>query len=122
MIGSMAGGPAYYRDAAVRGNLYARQFQMKATDGTPIDLTDFNVRWRGVYGDVTLEKSTESDPPTLTMTTPSNGTVLLELSPAETRLIPNEENMKYELEIYAGTSQTTVLIGDLVGKGGYTLD
>jgi len=116
----MASGPAYYRDAAVRGNTFQRQYQLKAADGSPVDLTDFNVRWRGVYGDVVLQKTTENG--SMVMATPTNGTVELTLIPAETRLIPAEENMKYELEVYAGTSQETVLWGDLVGKGGATLD
>jgi len=121
LIGSMSGGPAYYRDAAVRGNLFQRQYKMTTEDGTAVDLTGYNVRWRGVYGDYLIEKSTEV-PGELSMTTPTKGTVLLTLVPDETRLIPNEENMKYELEIYAGTSQFTALWGDLVGKGGVTRD
>jgi hypothetical protein len=120
MIGSLSGGPAYYRDAAVRGNVFQRQYKITAEDGTAVDLTGYNVRWRGVYGDTTLMKDTGNS--SMAMTTPTNGTVLLTLSPAETRLIPNDENMKYELEIYLGDTQVTALCGDLVGKGGYTLD
>lgn len=114
-------GPGYHPDIAVCGNTYTRQFQLKASDGTPTDLTGYTVRWRGVYGDVTLEKTTADA--SLTMTTPTNGTVGLTLTPAETRLIPVNENMKYELEIIApDLSQQTVLWGDLVGKGGATID
>jgi len=120
LVGSLAAGPAYYRDAAVRGNLFQRQYRCAKADGSPVDLSGYHVRWRGVYGDVVLQKTTEDG--TLSMTTPSNGTVNLNLVPAETRLIPNEQNMKYELEVYAGISQETVLWGDLVGKGGATLD
>jgi hypothetical protein len=120
MIGSLAGGPAYYRDAAVRGNIFQRQYQCQSADGAAVDLTGYNVRWRGVYGDTAIEKTTENS--SLTMTTPTNGTVLLVLTPDETRLIPNEENMKYELEVFAEGAQVTILWGDLVGKGGYTLD
>jgi hypothetical protein len=120
MIGSLAAGPAYYRDAAVRGNLFQRQYKMMKANGAPVDLTGYQVRWRGVYGDITLEKTTENG--SLAMTTPSNGTVYLGLRPDETRLIPNEENMKYELEVFLGDSQETVLWGDLVGKGGVTRD
>jgi hypothetical protein len=57
------------------------------------------------------------------MTTPTNGTINLILSPAETRQIPVDENMKYELEIIApDASELTVLWGDLVGKGGWNIE
>jgi phosphosulfolactate phosphohydrolase-like enzyme len=115
----MAAGPAYYRDAAVRGNTFQRAYQCQTADGSPVNLTGYGVKWRGVYGDVTIEKTTADE---LVMTTPTNGTVILTLVPAETRLIPAEENMKYELEVYQGASQQTVLWGDLVGKGGASSD
>ena len=42
------------------------------------------------------------------------------MTPAETRQIPVDENMKYELEIIApDASELTVLWGDMVGKGGW---
>jgi len=114
-------GPGYHSDIAVCGNTYARQFQLKASDGTPTDLTGHTVRWRGVYGDVVIEKTTADS--SLGMPTPTNGTVNLTLTPAETRLIPVNENMKFELEIIApDLTQQTVLWGDLVGKGGATID
>jgi len=114
-------GPGYHSDQAVRGNTYKRQFVCKSADDTPVDLTGYTVKWRGVYGDTIIEKTTADG--SLTMTTPTNGTVLLVLTPTETRLIPAEENMRYELELVAGDlTQTTVLWGDLVGKGGYTSD
>jgi hypothetical protein len=120
MVQSLAG-PGYYNDLAVRGNTFYRQYQCKVADGTPVDFTDYIVRWRGVYGDTTIEKTTEDG--SLVMTTPHNGTVILTLTPAETRTIPNDENMKYELEIIGpDESQLTILWGDLVGKGGATSD
>jgi hypothetical protein len=111
--------PAYYADVAVRGNTFHRQYRCKASN-EPVDLTGYVVRWRGVYGDSILEKTTANG--TLAMTTPTNGTVGLLLSPTETRLIPVDDNMKYELEIVGpDDSQHTVLWGDLVGKGGVTI-
>ena len=112
--------PGYHSDVAIRGNSFLRQYACKNADGTPYNLTGYVVRWRGVYGDTILEKTT---PGTLSMTTPTNGTVNLVLTPAETRLIPANENMKYELELVApdGT-QRTVIYGDLVGQGGATSD
>jgi cytochrome c biogenesis factor len=110
-------GPGYYNDVVVRGNTFNREYQCKLANGDPADLTGYIVRWRGVYGDVTLEKTTSNG--SLIMTTPSNGTAILILTPAETRLIPAEENMRYELEIIApDLSELTILWGALVGKGG----
>jgi len=121
MVGSFAAGPAYYRDAAVRGNSFVREYQLKYSDDSPVDLTGHTVRWRGVYGDYSISKTTADG--SMSMTTPTNGTVNLTLTPDETRLIPNEENMKYELEMVvpSGTQQT-VLCGDLVGKWGFNSD
>jgi len=112
--------PGYYRDMAVVGNSFMRQYQCKA-GGVAVDLTGHTVKWRGVYGDVALEKTTADG--SLVMTTPTNGTVFLSLTPAETRQIPVNDNMKYELELMVpGVSQQTVLWGDLVGQGGATSD
>ena len=111
----------YYPDVAIRGNTFNRQYECKTLSGTPIDLSGYRVRWRGVYGDVVLEKSSAGG--TLTMTSPSTGVINLSLTPAETRLIPANENMKYEMEIVSPIDmQRTILWGDLVGRGGYTLD
>jgi hypothetical protein len=114
-------GPGYHSDFAVVGNTFRRQYQCKAENGTAVNLTGYTVKWRGVYGDTIIEKSTASG--TLSMTTPSNGTITLTLTPTETRLIPVEQNMRYELELIApDLTQQTVLWGDLVGKGGATSD
>jgi len=120
MIGSLSGGPAYYRDAAVRGNTFQRQYQCRNADGAVSDLSGYQARWRGTYGDVSLEKTTEDG--SLTLTTPINGTIGLVLVPAETRLIPVDANMKYELEVFNAATQQTILWGDLVGKGGVSHD
>jgi len=117
----MLPGPGYYNDEAVRGNTLFRQYECQAADGTPVDLTGFRARWRGVYGDVTVVKDTAED--TLLLTSPSNGTIGLILSPVETRLIPLDESMKYELEIIGPDgSELTVLWGDMVGKGGWNTE
>jgi len=114
-------GPGYYRDEVVRGNTLFRQYACQAADGTPVDLSGCQARWRGVYGDTTLLKSTEDA--SLLLTTPTNGTIDLILTPAETRLIPVDENMKYELEIIGSDdSELTVLWGDMVGKGGWNTE
>jgi hypothetical protein len=115
------GGPGYYRDVAVRGNTLFRQYQCKTSAGAPVSLVGYVVRWRGVYGDTVLEKSTADG--SLSVTTPANGTIGLLLTPTETRQIPHDENMKYELEVEApDASQMTILWGDLVGKSGVNSD
>jgi hypothetical protein len=111
----------YYPDTAIRGNTFIRQYECKTLSGTPIDLTGYVVRWRAVYGDHTLEKSTAEG--NLTVSSPSTGVINLSLTPEETRLIPAGENMKYEMEIVAPDNmQRTILWGDLVGRGGVSLD
>ena len=114
-------GPGYYSDVVVVGNTFSRQYVCKNADGSPVNLTGYTVKWRGVYGDTTLEKSTADA--TLSMPTPTNGTVILTLTPVETRQIPVNDNMRYELELVSGSlAQQTVLWGDLVGKGGASSD
>jgi hypothetical protein len=112
--------PGYYRDEAVRGNVFQRQYRCLGSDNAPVSLAGYSARWRGVYGDVIIEKTTEDG--SLSMASPVTGIIDLVLSPAETRLVPVDENMKYELEIFAGASQQTILYGDLVGKGGTNID
>lgn len=113
--------PGYYADTCIVGNTFRRQYQCKQGDGTAMNLTGYTVKWRGVYGDTILEKTTADF--SLSMSTPSNGTVNLVLTPEETRQIPVNDNMRYELELIApDLSQQTVLWGDLVGKGGATSD
>jgi hypothetical protein len=115
------GGPGYYRDVAVRGNTFFRQYQCKTSAGVPVSLVGYIVRWRGVYGDTVLEKTTEDG--SLSVSSPINGTIGLLLTPTETRQIPNDENMRYELEVEAPDfSQMTILLGEIVGKSGVNSD
>ena len=111
----------YYPDVAIRGNTFNRQYECKTLSGTPIDITGYIVRWRGVYGDVVIERTTEDG--SLTVTSPTTGVINLSLTPAETRTIPDNDNMKYEMELVSPLNlQRTILWGDLTGRGGATLD
>jgi hypothetical protein len=117
----MADGAAYYRDTVIPGNSFQRQYVCKA-GGVAVDLTGYTVRWTAYYGDQKIEKTTADG--SLSVPSPSNGTVNLNLTPVETRKVPENDSMKYQLELVSGASvQTTVLYGDLVGQpGGYNLD
>lgn len=117
----MADIAGYYRDFVIPGNSMQRQYICKS-GGVAVDLTGYIVRWTGYHGDNTIEKTTADA--SLDMPTPSNGTVNLNLTPEETRKVPLNDSMKYQLELISGGGiQTTVLYGDLVGQqGGYNLD
>lgn len=112
---------AYQRERVIPGNSFQRQYVCKS-GGVAIDLTGYVVRWTGYYGDEKIEKTTADA--SLDMPTPSNGTINLNLTPAETRKVPVNDSMKYQLELVSGASvQTTVLYGDLFGDpGGFNLD
>jgi len=112
---------AYRREYVIPGNSFQRQYTCKA-GGTAVDLTGYTVRWTAYYGDQKIEKTTADG--SLTMPTPSNGQVNLNLTAEETRKVPVNDSMRYQLEIISGPGvQTTVLYGDLVGQvGGYNLD
>jgi len=75
----------YYPDVAIRGNTFNRQYECKTLSGTPIDITGYIVRWRGVYGDVVIERTTEDG--SLTVTSPTTGVINLSLTPAQTTII-----------------------------------
>lgn len=107
---------AYRREFAIPGNSFQRQYALKTSGGAAVELTGYNLRWTGYYGDNVIVKTTEDN--SLSMPNPVDGTVTLDLVAAETRLIPENASMKYQLEIYAGNYQFTVLYGDLVGRPG----
>lgn len=112
---------AYKREFVIPGNTFYRQYICKS-GGVAVDLTGYTVRWTAYYGDEKIEKSTADA--SLSMPTPTNGTVDLNLTVEETRKVPVNDNMRYQLELISGGGQqTTVLYGDLVGQpGGYNLD
>lgn len=116
----MASTAAYYRDTVIPGNTFQRQYQLQS-GGVAVNLTGYTVRWTGYHGDDAIEKTTADA--SLDMPVPSNGTVNLTLSSTETRKVPVNDSMRYQLEIVDGAGiQTTVLYGDLVGEqGGYNL-
>lgn len=113
---------AYKRESVIPGNSFQRQYVLKDASGVAVNLTGYVVRWTAYYGDQKIEKTTADSG--LSMPTPTNGTVSLNLSPTETRKVPENDAMKYQLEIISGPGvQTTVMYGDLVGEpGGYNLD
>lgn len=112
---------AYRREYVIPGNSFQRQYICKA-GGVVVDLTGYEVRWTAYYGDQKIEKTTTDD--SLLMTDPASGMVELNLIADETRLVPINDNMRYQLEIISGAGiETTILYGDLVGiVGGYNLD
>lgn len=112
---------AYLRETVIPGNSFQRQYVCKA-GGVAADLTGYTVRWTAYWGDNKIEKTTADG--SLGMPTPTNGTVNLNLTAVETRLVPVNDSMKYQLEIISGPGvQTTILYGDLVGDpGGFNLD
>lgn len=116
----MASTAAYYRDTLIPGNTFQRQYQLQS-GGVAVDLTGYTVRWTGYYGDQSIEKTTADG--SLGMPTPSNGTVNLVINSTDTRKVPVNDSMRYQLEIVDGAGvQTTVLYGDLVGEqGGYNI-
>lgn len=111
----------YKRESVIPGNSFQRQYVCKA-GGLAIDLTGYTVRWTAYYGDQKIEKTTADA--SLSVPAPANGTINLSLTPEETRKVPVNDNMKYQLELISGPGvQTTVLYGDLYGDpGGYNLD
>lgn len=112
---------AYRREFVIPGNSFQRQYVCKA-GGAAVDLTGYTVRWTAYYGDQSIEKSTANG--SLSMPTPSNGTITLTLTTDDTRKVPVGDSMRYQLEIISNDDiQTTILYGDLVGQtGGNNLD
>jgi len=108
-------GPGYRRETAQRGDTFARQYVCQNSAGTPINLTGFTAIWIAVSGDIEIRKETPTD---LVISTPTNGTIDLTLSPDDTLLIPRGSSMKYKLKIISSTGvETTIIYGDLVGEG-----
>ena len=110
----------YLRENVVPGNSFERQYICVNSSDIAVDITGYDVRWKGVYGDHTIFKSLANG--TLQVPDPTNGAINFYLSPEETRLVPVNDAMRYELELSAFPTQITVLSGDLVGHGGYNVD
>ena len=112
---------AYVRESVICGNSFQRQYTLKSGDD-PVDLTGYIVRWTSYWGDNSIIKTTADD--SLSMPDPTDGTVSLSLTPTETRLVPVNDFMRYQLEIISGDNiQTTVLYGDIWGDpGGSNID
>lgn len=58
----------------------------------------------------------------LTIATPTNGQAVLNLSVAETRTIPADQSVLYEIERRIASEQTTLINGNIIVSGGVNDD
>lgn len=104
------------------GNTLSVVFQLdQDADGTPLPLTGSTFVFRVISGGAEILRKA-SPSAELSVPTPSNGKVLLELSPADTRLLPLGRIARYELERRVSTEETTMATGFLNVRGGLNDD
>lgn len=92
-----------------RGNTEARRFRFRDSTGVLIDISGSTFVFRAVRGSLVIRK---------TLTNSSSTETDLSLSISETRSLPRDLPVAYELERWIDTSQETVLQGRLFGRGG----
>lgn len=93
------------------GNTFRIVFQLKEANADPYDLTGLKLVFRAVSATATIRKDTD-DGTGLSITNALNGEVTLFLSVEETRSLPAGK-VRYELELWAGVDQTSLLYGEL---------
>ena len=102
-----------------RGNSEPFEFRLENADGTPFDLTGYDVRMRVTHDNATLRKKLSDG--SMLCADPLTGIVSTEFSPAETRpMIMSRKPGDWELEIATddGAYQRTLLAGPVVAEGG----
>lgn len=114
--------PPFWRWPVWVGNNPPLIFKRKS-NGTPIDLTGYALRLRVSWPDGTL--ALNNGDPGFTIL-PQAGATLgmfqIQLSLAQTRLLPTTVSATYELEqLYAG-EERTFLQGEIVASGGVNTD
>lgn len=99
-----------------RGNAETIQFTL-LSGGSAIDLTGKTLVFRARRGSYVLRKLTADG---ITVAAPETGVAVMALSATETRALPVNEPVAFELENY--TDQVTLMQGTLVGAGGVNDD
>lgn len=95
-----------------RGNTLSVRFDCEDADGEAFDLTGSTMVFRAQVGDnssyLTLVSGSDAE---ITVPTPSNGEVLLTLSPTQTRMFTAGLTNRYELERRISGAETTLFSG-----------
>lgn len=104
--------PAQYVIKVWKGNTLTLPLRFRTTPGNaPIDLTGSTIiaiiRWAG--GQIRKE----SGEPGFTITDAEDGLVEVFLTSAETRQIPTGSTARYEIERRIGSTETTLLYGNI---------
>lgn len=99
------------------GNDFQRLLTLKDASGAVVDLTGATLVFRAINS-----ANTQIFRKELTVATPASGQALLSISAIETRDMPTDRSLRYEVEHRAGGIQTTLLYGNLNAKGGVNDD
>jgi hypothetical protein len=100
--------------AVWKGNTFATTFRFKVDADTALDLTGSTLVFRAIWAGGEIRKTGPSSD--IAVPTPANGEATLNLSVADTRLIPSGAIAKYEIERRISGAQTTLLYGTLVAS------
>ena len=104
-----------------RGNSFRRTFRFKDGAGDPVDLTGSVLVFVAEAGTVRIRKTTEGG--SLAMPVPTDGEVMLNLSPAETRQFPvGRLRARYEIERRIDDEETTLVSGCITVMDGINDD
>ena len=103
--------PAYADLAVWKGNTWAQTLRFKQDGGSPLDLTGATVVFRAVAPGVTVRLSSATA--AVSIPTPTNGEVTINMAAADTRTLPTGLVAQYEVEMRVGSTQTTILYGKL---------
>ncbi len=104
-----------------RGNSFRRTLRFKNGAGDAIDLTGSILTFVVAGDGAVIRKSTGDG--TLLMPDPASGEITLQLTPAETRLLPvGRIKTRYEIERRIGTEETTLVSGCITVMDGINDD
>jgi len=104
-----------------RGNSFRRTFRFRDAAGDLVDLTGSVLVFMAEAGTARIRKSTEDG--SLAMPDPAVGEVMLNLTPAETRLFPvGRLKARYEIERRIDGEETTLVSGCITVMDGINDD
>lgn len=94
------------------GNTFVRRFVFKDENGDPTDLTGAKVIFKANNGSSTaLRLATDEPGSGFEITDAAAGQIDLLLTYAQTRALPNP--LRYEIEIWLGDEQTSLIFGQI---------
>lgn len=93
----------------------------KRVSGT-LQAFDSSLRFRAFYGSTTINLTVGSGITLASAESVSNARATITISETQSRLVPDGSLMVYEIEMGSPGAETPVLMGRLIGVGGYNAD